>query len=120
MGEKYLIDTNAVIDFSENKLPKDAKGFVASIIDSTPYFSVINKIELLGFHNVKSEIIELLNAGVILGLTENVIDKTIALRRSYRIKLPDAVIAATAITHNLTLITNNLDDFKNIMELKVV
>ena len=60
MGEKYLIDTNIVIDFSENKLPANGKAFVAAAIDDYPHFSVINKIELLGFSKVSKDVVELL------------------------------------------------------------
>jgi predicted nucleic acid-binding protein len=49
-----------------------------------------------------------------------VIAKTIELRKKYRIKLPDAIIAATAIVHELTLITRNTPDFKSINGLKLL
>jgi hypothetical protein len=49
MEQGYLIDTNVIIDYSENKLPDAGKTLVASIIDGGSIFSVINKIELLGF-----------------------------------------------------------------------
>ena len=43
-------------------------------------------------------------------IAENVID----IRKQYRIKLPDAIIAATAKTDDLCLVTRNIEDFKNI------
>ena len=49
-----------------------------------------------------------------------IIEKTIEIRKSYRIKLPDAIIAATAFVHNLTLLTRNISDYKNIEELSVI
>ena len=120
MGEKYLIDTNIIIDFSENKLLSEAKSFVMSIIDDSPYFSVINKIELLGFSTVSNDIIELVDTATILGLTDTIVHKTIAIRKSKRIKLPDAIIAATAIEHHLHLVTRNISDFQNIKGLKII
>ena len=120
MGEKYLIDTNVIIDFSENKLLPGAKSFIASIIDSDPYFSVINKIELLGFSHVSNNIKELVETGTILELTDEVVNRTIAIRKAKRIKLPDAIIAATAIEHHLRLITQNISDFQNIKGLKII
>jgi len=33
----------------------------------------------------------------------------------YKIKLPDVIIAATALTHNLILLTRNIKDFKDII-----
>ena len=43
-------------------------------------------------------------------IAENAID----IRKQYRIKLPDAIIAATANTDDLCLVTRNIEDFKNI------
>jgi len=119
MGAKYLIDTNAVINFSENKLPSKAKTFIASIIDDEPVFSIINKIELLGFSAVPDLIVELLDSGIVIELSEQVANKTIELRKSHRLKLPDAIIAATAIEYDITLVTRNIDDFKKVKNLKI-
>ena len=44
MGKSYLIDTNIIIDFSENRLPLNAKLFVAEVIDNESNISIINKI----------------------------------------------------------------------------
>ena len=44
----------------------------------------------------------------------------IALRRTYRLKLPDAIIAATALHLEVPLITRNVKDFKNISDLKLI
>lgn len=46
--------------------------------------------------------------------------KTIEIRQKYKTKLPDAIIAATALVHNLTIISRNTADFKNIEGLKVL
>ncbi len=46
-------------------------------------------------------------------LSESIVQKTIQLRKFYRkIKLPDLIIAATALEYNFQLITHNLDDLK--------
>ena len=42
---------------------------------------------------------------------ERIADITIGIRKKKRIKLPDAIIAATAIANNLQLVTRNIDDF---------
>ncbi len=120
MGEKYLIDTNIIIDFSENKLSAEAKAFVASVIDTEPFLSVINKIELLGFSDVSKTIVELVDTATVIGLTDAIIHRTIAIRKSKKIKLPDAIIAATALEHKLQVITRNIADFQNIKGLKII
>jgi len=53
-------------------------------------------------------------------LNEDIVAKTIELRKKYKIKLPDAIIAATALVFNLVLITHNTIDFKNIKNLKMM
>ncbi|MDP2188131.1 MAG: PIN domain-containing protein, partial [Sphingobacteriaceae bacterium] len=40
--------------------------------------------------------------------------KTAEIRKSHKIKLPDAIIAASALAFDLTLITRNVADFRNI------
>lgn len=46
--------------------------------------------------------------------------KTAEIRKGSKIKLPDAIIAATALIQNLTLLTRNISDFKNIVGLQVI
>ena len=120
MGKKFLIDTNVIIDFSGNKFHRTAKLFVAKTIDNNPYFSVINKIELLSFSVVKKEIIELIESSTEVNLSEEIISKTISIRKTHNIKLPDAIIASTAIIYGLELITRNISDFKNIEGLMLI
>jgi predicted nucleic acid-binding protein len=93
---------------------------VAEVIDNEPNISIINKIELLGFSIVTPEIIEFTDSTNIINLTEDVANQTISLRKKRKIKLPDAIIAATALTHNLTLISRNSKDFDGIDGLEFV
>ena len=110
----FLIDTNAIIDFSEGRLPSAGQDFLKQLIDNDPYISVITKIELLGFSVVNQAIIDFTDAAVVYGLSEAVVNQTIALRKQYRIKLPDAIIATTALTYGATLISRNNKDFQTI------
>jgi predicted nucleic acid-binding protein len=52
-------------------------------------------------------------------LNEEVTNKVIELRQTTNIKLPDAIIAATAIVNGLVLWTHNTDDFKSISKLQL-
>jgi predicted nucleic acid-binding protein len=93
------------------------------IIDTIPTISVISKIEVLGFATTDENYSILkgfINDSSVLDLTENVIDTCIEIRKNYKTKLPDAIIASTAIANNLILITRNISDFKNIDDLQVV
>ena len=56
----------------------------------------------------------------VFGLEEPIMVKTISIRKNHKTKLPDSIIAATAIVNNLTLITRNIKDFEKIDELEVI
>ena len=51
---------------------------------------------------------------------QKIIEQTILLRRNTKMKTPDAIIAATALVYDLTLITHNTSDFKNIQGLHII
>lgn len=114
---QYLIDTNAVIDYLGRKLPLNGMKFMDSVIDATPNVSVITKIEVLGF-NTHEEYYSLLTGfmddSIIFDLSEESINQSILLRKKFKIKLPDVIIAATAISNKLQLITRNVKDFERI------
>lgn len=121
MGKRYLIDTNTVIDYLDNKLNNKA----VELIETTEVqISVVSRIELLVWTKASPQQLEVLNlfilASTLYNLEENIILKTIEVRKKYRLKLPDAIIAATALAYDLTLITHNTNDFKNIQELQIL
>lgn len=121
MEQGFLMDSNVVIDYFGNKLPLKATSF----IDNLPaVISVITRIEILGWYNATSEQLNKLKnfveQSVVFSLTETVIQQTISLRQQYHIKLPDAIVAATALTENKILITRNVNDFKNIPALHLL
>jgi len=121
MAGQYLIDTNSVIDYLDNKLPANG----ANLLDKEELdISVITRMELLAWPNAEEEQISVLsqfiNSVVTRSLDEPVILKRIEIRKEYRIKLPDAIIAATALVYNLSLVTRNIDDFKNVKGIKLI
>ena len=63
---------------------------------------------------------EFFDDSIVLGLTDEIADKAIELRKNSKIKLPDAIIAASAIANNFDLLSRNVDDFKNVSGLKVI
>lgn len=120
MGTGYLLDTNSIIDFSAGRLSDNAHQHIAKIIDDFPQISIINKIELLGFSNVPPQIVSFTENAFVIALDDDIATQTINLRKKYKIKLPDAIIAATALVLDLTVITGNVDDFKNIEGLNLL
>ncbi len=123
MGQQYLTDSNSVIDYLGGKLPSTGMDFISGIVNHTHKISVITKIEVLGY-NTPTASYQLLNdfveSSILLELTSDVINQTIVLRKALKIKIPDAIIAATALVFNLTLITRNENDFQNIPGLKLL
>ena len=120
---EYLIDTNAIIDYLGRKLPSSGMDFLDVTIDSKPNVSVITKLEILGFNAPETHyqiLVDFINDVNILELTDATIDICIELRKKYKIRLPDAIIAATALTNDLILITRNISDFKNISGLEII
>jgi len=123
MGTTYLLDTNTVIYFLDNLMPEKSLDFIEDSLDAQGgIISVISKIELLGWQagspKKMRDVEDFVQDSEIVPLTDTIVDKTVEIRRSTKIKLPDAVIAATAIVHDFTLITRNDDDFRKIPGLK--
>lgn len=121
---KYLLDSNAAIDYIGGILPSARIAWLDSIIDQNILISVINQIEILGFNPANpTDLIpfeELANTVTILPLSDNIVHQTITIRKLYKIKLPDAIIAATALVHGLYLITRNTTDFSKIPGLNLI
>lgn len=118
MGSKqYLMDSNAAIDYLGKRFLPAGMKFMDEVVNAIPFVSIITKIEVLGFDTSKEHtqlLTDFMNDAIVLELTEDVVEKTILIRRNYKIKLPDAVIAATALTGNFTLLTRNTTDFAKI------
>jgi predicted nucleic acid-binding protein len=123
MGAGYLLDSNAIIGYLDNKIPSPGKEAVSVVIDAGPHISVVSQIEVLRFKTTPENeaiLADFVNCSTIHPLNDGVVQKTIALCRGNKIKLPDAIIAATALIENFILITCNTDDFKNIVGLELL
>jgi predicted nucleic acid-binding protein len=121
--QQYLIDTNVIIDFLGSKLSEPAMDFMSEVVDFTPIVSIITKIEVLGFSTSEENtrlLTNFMDDATVLDLTEDVANQSIEIRKRLKTKLPDAIIAATALVYNLTLITRNVNDFRNIPNLSLI
>ena len=120
---KYLIDNNVISSFFSNELPQRAMDFIADLIDTTPNISIITQIEALSWvtkdKNKENLVIEFIGDCNVYAITPEVVNECVILRRSKKIKTPDAIIAATAIVNDLILLTSDTD-FKNISDLVVI
>lgn len=102
MSGKYLLDTNAIIYALNDGL----------VLPSGKYaISIITEIELLSYPKLssteKDKIQTLLRYFEIFNITREIKENTITIRRETGIKLPDSIIGATALVHNLILVSND-------------
>ena len=120
-----LWDTNSIIFFLQDLLPSPSKAFLLKELNlRKPQISIITEIELLSWPKISrveiSSISEFLSNFESIGLTEEIKIATIQLRKSTGLNIPDAVIAATALTQAVPLLTNNLKDFEKVDFLKIL
>ena len=108
---KALFDTNILIDFL-NAVPP-ARTEIA--LYEGKAISIVSWMEVLigAGPEVEAGTREFLNGFEIIGLTGDIAERAVALRRKHRIRLPDAVIWATADVHSLLLVTRNETDFSS-------
>jgi predicted nucleic acid-binding protein len=124
MGRKILIDTNIAIGYIGSRLSTKTMNRLDTIFDAEFHISVINKIELLGYPNLdkneENKFNLLINHSILHPIDNKIIEETISIRKGHKIKLPDAIIAATCLVNGLDILTLNVKDFENIVGLKVI
>jgi predicted nucleic acid-binding protein len=118
-----LCDSNILIyaaDPNDTKCRPFAEHADASIAS-------VSRIEVLGFPGFaalspdrRSRLQVIVSSMIERSLDENVILRAITLRQDKRMSLGDAVVAATALTHSLPLVTRNVSDFKHIPGLTLI
>lgn len=120
---KYLIDNNVISSFFSGGFSQSGMDFISDLLDHTPTISVITEIEALSWinkdKNKETIVKEFINDASVLALTPAIVAECVRIRRSKKIKTPDAIIAATAIIHNLKLVTSD-SDFTSIAELGII
>lgn len=118
-GSKILLDTNAFIYFFEGRSK------ITNLVVNTPeiYFSVISEIELLSTPHLTQSEIDSIKTFLTLchrvEIATEIIDQTISIRRQYRIKIPDAIIAASALQLEAALVTADMD-FQKVIGLSII
>jgi len=106
-GIDFFVDTNVLIYILNGHRA------VAGISHFSLAISVISEIELLGKKDITpfevNAIRGMLNDCDIIKLTNNIKETAISLKQKYSVKIPDAIIAATAKNFDLPLITADMD-----------
>ena len=119
-----VIDTNIFIYHLAGVLTDQAEASLADALESGSYISIITRIELLGWRKHSPDSLKaaeaLLQSVSEIPLHEEIIRLCISFRQNYPIKLPDAIIAATARYAKVPLMTRNMPDFERVPELKMV
>jgi predicted nucleic acid-binding protein len=94
------------------------------IIDKESIISFISQIELLVWNPQNEDDLKIYQSFVsqstIIGIEDIIIQETIRIRKLYKLKLPDALIAATALMSDMILVADNDKDFLLIPELKYI
>lgn len=114
-----ILDSNIII-YAARPEYDFLRGFIA---ENSPSVSAVSYVEVLSYHKLADEEKELLeeffDSTRILPISKDIITKAVELRQSKKMTLGDALIAATALVNNSTLVTNNTADFAWIDELKL-
>ncbi len=121
---KYLLDTNIFIYYFNGE--PVVRPLFSDILagDAEGFYCPVTWTELLCYAALTEEeanqIRRFLRQLTRVALTEAVLDRAAQFRRDYRIRLPDALIAACAFEENCTLVTRNVGDFERINGLPVL
>lgn len=122
---KILLDSSVIVDFTRVK-NKDSS-LLQSLVNQNYklYISIITHTELFAGKliweksSAKNELEVLLSDMAILELEENISMRAGEIKAKYNLDLIDAIIGATAILHNLDLVTLNIKDFEKIRGIKL-
>jgi toxin FitB len=93
------------------------------VLDPNNAVSAVSQLEILGFHGISvdeetfcSYVFKILQT---FPIDDAVLSKAIELRKRYKMKLGDSIVAATALVENREIYTRNLSDFIKIPSLIV-
>ena len=116
-GSSYLLDTNILV-YALKGLQS-----VMPYFEEDCYLSVVTEIEILGVPGLSKKESGIRQSALdfctIIPLTNSIKNEAIRLKQEFKVKLPDAVIAATALTEGYTLITAD-NGFRRFTSLPVI
>jgi predicted nucleic acid-binding protein len=103
-GNSLFVDTNILLYLLAGDVT------IAELLNEKHiYVSFVTELELLGYSNLSAidlkAIQEIFQEVTIIDINTEIKKEVIALRKQYKLKLPDAIIAATAAVNHLPLLT---------------
>jgi len=115
-----LIDSNIII----YAMHPD-KEIVRKLIEkNSPFVSVVSYVEVLGYHKLcemeREYLEDFFKNAKMLPISQSVLDYAGKLRQIRKMTLGDALIAGTALTHDIKLVTRNITDFQWIENLELI
>ncbi len=116
----HVFDSNILIYHLNNALPSSVLDQVETWMSEGAIISVMTRIEVLGYPQTNDQFqqaTDLLLHFDEVPLYEAIVQQTINSRQQHRIRLSDALIAATALYLGFPLITRNTKDFRTITRL---
>ena len=114
-----IVDSNLIIYAASGNYPDLLEWF----LDNRPSASAISMVEALGYHKLKAgekaALETIFSELVVIYPTPEIFHTAIELRQQHTMSLGDALIAGTALHHQLMLATHNTRDFNWIDSLKI-
>jgi predicted nucleic acid-binding protein len=109
MNGDFVLDTNTIIYYFQGRNPWS--DFLKALRPEQILVSVITRMELLAWDgltfNGEKQVRSFLGLIKIVPLSPPVENEAISLRRQTHLKLPDAIVAATAVVFEAALVTND-------------
>ena len=120
---RYLIDTNVWLYAAAGR--PEAVRFLDDAAEAEwAGYTAISRLELFGFPDLKpaddEKLKDMLDCFVEVPVSSEIIDRAIHIRKGRRVKVPDSIVAATALLMKAKLVTRNVVDFKNIQGLSTL
>lgn len=120
----YTLDTNAILYYLKDD-PDTVSSLTNIFTQDVPlYVSAITELEPFAFSNLSTAeeklIEELLTTVAVISLDSHIARLAAFIRRQYRLKVADSVIAATAMFTGSTLLTRNTRGFRRIPNLSLL
>jgi len=117
---KVLLEANIIIYSLQPQNEKLSKW----LEEHTLYVSAITQLEVLGYHRItKDEIVfakRYFSNCNIISIQQYIIESAIDFRQQKSMSVGDAIIAATAVTNELPIVTANTQDFKHLENIKCI